>query len=66
MNGKSDVVECTFIRSDLTDAAYFASPVLLGRNGVEENLGLGELSDFEKKKLQEVRIVLALAQPFYL
>lgn len=54
MNGKSGVVECSFVRSDLTDACYFANPILLGKAGLEQNLGLGELSDFEKKKLEEV------------
>lgn len=56
MNGKSGVVECAFVRSDLTDARYFANPVLLGKQGMQENLGLGELSDFEKKKMEEVYI----------
>ena len=54
MAGKSDVVECAFVKSDVSEAPYFATPLLLGKNGVERNLGMGELSDFEKKKLQEV------------
>ena len=54
MAGKSDVVECTFIKSDVTETPYFATPVLLGKNGVEQNLGMGELSEFEKKCLEEV------------
>ncbi|PIK56961.1 putative malate dehydrogenase, mitochondrial [Apostichopus japonicus] len=49
MNGKEGVVECAFVQSDLTEAAYFASPVLLGKNGVEKNLGFGSLSDYEKQ-----------------
>ncbi len=54
MNGKSDVVECTFVKSDITKASYFANPILLGKNGMEKNLGIGQLSDFEKKKMEEV------------
>ncbi len=54
MAGQSGVVECTFVKSNVTDAAYFATPVRLGKNGVEENLGLPALSHFEKKKLEEV------------
>lgn len=42
------------MQSDVSEAPYFATPLLLGKNGVEQNLGMGELSDFEKKKLQEV------------
>lgn len=57
MNGKSGVTECCFVRSDVTDAPYFATPVLLGKNGLEKNLGMGELSEFERKKLQEVPLV---------
>lgn len=30
MNGASDVVECCYVKSDLTDTAYFASPAALG------------------------------------
>lgn len=54
MSGKTGVVECTFIKSSVTDAAYFATPVRLGKGGVEENLGLPSLSAFEEKKLKEV------------
>lgn len=54
MSGKTDVVECAFVKSDVTKAAYFATPVRLGKEGMAENLGMGELSSFEKKKLEEV------------
>ena len=54
MNGKSGVVECAFVRSDVTEAPYFANPILLGKDGLQENLGMGQLSDFEKKKMGEV------------
>lgn len=54
MNGKPNVVECTFVKSDLTDAPYFSTPCRLGKNGVEEIFGLGQLSDYEKSKLEEV------------
>lgn len=53
MHGEKGVVECTFVKSDVTEAAYFSTPVLLGKNGVEEVRGTGELSEFEKKKLEE-------------
>ena len=56
MNGKEGVTECAFVKSDVTSAAYFANPILLGREGMEKNLGLGSISDFEKKKLEEVRL----------
>lgn len=52
MLGKDDVVQCAYVKSDVTEASYFASPLRLGKNGVEEVLGLGQLSEFEKKKLE--------------
>jgi malate dehydrogenase len=33
-------------------AEYFSVPVLLGKNGVEKILKLGDLSDYEKKLLE--------------
>ncbi|XP_023938058.1 malate dehydrogenase, mitochondrial [Bicyclus anynana] len=52
LKGESNVVECAYIKSDLTEAAYFANPVLLGKNGVEKNLGYGNLNDYEKQLLK--------------
>ncbi len=34
MAGEEDIVECTYIKSEETEAAYFASPVLLGVSNV--------------------------------
>lgn len=48
LNGKEGVVECSFVRSDETECKYFSTPLLLGKNGVEKNLGLGKLSAFEE------------------
>jgi len=54
MNGKKGVVECAYMASEETGASHFATPILLGPEGAERNLGMGELSDFEKEKLKEV------------
>ena len=49
MKGEN-VVEYTYVQVDGSeDAAFFAHPVRLGPNGVEEILPYGELSDFEEK-----------------
>jgi hypothetical protein len=61
MNGRQDVVECTFVKSDVTDAPYFSTPCRLGKNGVEESLGMGQLSDYEKAKLEEVSYFITRA-----
>lgn len=47
MKGKEGVVECAFIKSSETEASYFATPLLLGPNGMTKNLGLGKLSPYE-------------------
>lgn len=52
LNGVPDVVECSFVQSSITELPFFASKVRLGKNGVEEVLGLGALSDYEKKGLE--------------
>lgn len=54
LNGKTGVTQCAFIKSDVTDSSYFATPLELGKDGVAKNLGMGELSDYEKKKMEEV------------
>lgn len=51
LHGEEGIVQCAMVESDVTDCKYFATPVLLGKNGLEQNLGLGELSDYESEKL---------------
>lgn len=49
LNGEEDVFEFTYVEGDGSDARFFAQPVLLGKNGVEEIFDYGELSDYEAK-----------------
>jgi len=51
IKGEQGVIECTYVNSDVTEATYFATPVVIGPNGVEKNLGLGKLSSFENELL---------------
>jgi len=48
LNGEEGVTECSYVRSDITEAKYFSTPILLGKNGIEKIHGLGSLSDYEK------------------
>jgi malate dehydrogenase len=48
MNGE-EVTQCAFVESTLTEAPYFASPCKFGPDGVQEILGFGELSAYEKQ-----------------
>ncbi|KAK4285891.1 hypothetical protein QN277_002522 [Acacia crassicarpa] len=54
LNGVPDVVECSFVQSSVTELPFFASKVRLGKNGAEEVLGLGPLSDYEKQGLESL------------
>jgi len=54
MAGDNNVVECTFVESNITKARFFASPVRLGKNGVEEVLPLGTLNAAEQKYVDDM------------
>ncbi|MDO6720217.1 malate dehydrogenase [Psychrosphaera sp. 1_MG-2023] len=49
LNGEEDVFEYTYVEGDGSDARFFAQPVLIGKNGVQEILHYGELSEYEEK-----------------
>ncbi|XP_027960085.1 malate dehydrogenase, mitochondrial-like isoform X2 [Eumetopias jubatus] len=53
MNGKEGVVECSFIKFPEADCAYFSTPLLLGKKGIEKNLGIGKISSFGEKMIAE-------------
>ncbi|ALS97468.1 malate dehydrogenase [Lacimicrobium alkaliphilum] len=48
MRGEN-VVEYTYVETNSDDARFFSHPVRLGKDGVEEILPYGKLSDFEEK-----------------
>ncbi|XP_017157143.1 malate dehydrogenase, mitochondrial [Drosophila miranda] len=50
--GDEGVVECTFCESDVSEAKFFASPVILGPQGVKEHLEIPCLDDLEKAALK--------------
>jgi malate dehydrogenase len=59
LNGEKDIVECSYVESDVVpECKWFATKVLIGKNGIEKNYGLGELDDFEKQKLSEAVVEL--------
>ncbi|MDU8923792.1 malate dehydrogenase [Pasteurellaceae bacterium LIM206] len=47
-----NTVECTYVEGDGKYARFFAQPVVLGKNGVEEILPFGKLSQFEQDALE--------------
>ncbi|MDW6002002.1 malate dehydrogenase [Vibrio mangrovi] len=52
LQGEPNVIECAYIESDNGLAPFFAQPVKLGKDGVEEVLSYGELSQFEQDALK--------------
>lgn len=53
LRGEQNIIECAYVRSDITEAKYFATPLVLGKNGIEKNLGLGKLNAFEQELLSK-------------
>lgn len=53
LNGRIDVVECAFVKSEETECKYFATPIKMGKNGVDQNLGMGQMTDFEVSLLEK-------------
>ncbi|MCV5640425.1 malate dehydrogenase, partial [Escherichia coli] len=51
LQGEEGVVECAYVEGDGEHTTYFAQPVKLGKEGVEEVLSYGNLSDYEKSAL---------------
>merc|ERR1711998_388802 len=46
-------IECAYVKSDITELPYFASKVLFGKTGVAKVLPLGDLNEYETKRLAE-------------
>jgi len=67
LNGK-EVIECAYVKSDVTEATYFSTPIVLGKNGIAKNLGLGKLSAFEenlvKNSIKELKDSIKKGESF--
>jgi len=68
IGGEEGVIECAFVRSDETEATYFSTPLLLGKNGLEKNLGLGKLqekeADLVKNAMPELKASIKKGEDF--
>ena len=54
MAGEANIVECSYVESSLTELSFFASPILLGKNGTEKVMPFSNLSAFEEAKLKRL------------
>ncbi|GAU51442.1 hypothetical protein TSUD_413420 [Trifolium subterraneum] len=59
LKGEANVIQCAYVDSQVTELPFFASKVRLGRDGVEEFLPLGPLSDYERASLEKAKKELA-------
>ena len=58
LGGEKGIVECAYVQNDQYGTRYFATPISLGTEGVEEILPIGPLSVYEQKVLNEMFSVL--------
>lgn len=54
LDGESNVVECSYVASNVTDCPFFATPLELGPNGIKKNLGLPDMNAEEKENLKKM------------
>ncbi|KFD56094.1 malate dehydrogenase, NAD-dependent [Trichuris suis] len=53
LNGKEGIIECALVDSDIVPGVSFmATPIMLGKNGLERNCGLPQLNTFEQDLLE--------------
>jgi len=54
LKGEKGVIECSYVESSIVPGlTFFSSPIELGVNGVEKIHPIGDIDEFEKKKLEE-------------
>lgn len=59
LKGRQGIVECAFVPSDrYGDLRYLATPVQLGIGGVQHNMGVPPLSDYEDCLMQNAAALL--------
>jgi len=51
-------IECAYCKSDVTDLPYFAQKVVFGENGILKVLPLGEMTEYEKTRLEAAKLKL--------
>ncbi|HGJ5875871.1 MAG TPA: malate dehydrogenase [Arsenophonus sp.] len=51
LNGEDNIIECAYVESDGEYARFFAQPIRLGKNGIEERLPINIMNTLEKNKL---------------
>merc|ERR1719460_1847362 len=59
LNGEKGVIECSYVESTVVPGLpFFSTQVRLGPTGVEEIMGLGDMSDYEKAGIEAMKAEL--------
>ncbi|EDW77048.2 uncharacterized protein Dwil_GK22134 [Drosophila willistoni] len=58
LNGEPDVIQCSFVGYEAPLCPFFATQVILGREGIQTNLGLPPLGSREEEALNRIVPVL--------
>mmetsp|Transcript_7535 Transcript_7535/g.10192 ORF Transcript_7535/g.10192 Transcript_7535/m.10192 type:complete len:394 (-) Transcript_7535:284-1465(-) len=53
--GEPDVYECTYVASDATELAFFATKCKLGKDGVETVMPIGDITEYEQGWLEKLK-----------
>ncbi|GJQ83486.1 hypothetical protein Trydic_g19278 [Trypoxylus dichotomus] len=53
--GEQNIVECSYTMNDSHQTGYFSSKLLLGKNGIEKDLGIGKVTDFEQDLINKAK-----------
>lgn len=60
IKGEANVIECSYVMSTVTKSKFFSTPLLLGKNGVEKNLGIPKgISKHEQAMVDKAVAILA-------
>ncbi|SPP73250.1 malate dehydrogenase, mitochondrial-like [Drosophila guanche] len=54
LSGEPDVMECAYVGYKSPCLPFFATPLMLSAKGIEQNLGLPHLDDFERQSLEQM------------
>ncbi|EDW01406.1 malate dehydrogenase, mitochondrial [Drosophila grimshawi] len=54
LDDEEDVLECAYVASNVAELPFLATPMLLGPNGIKQNLGLPSMNEEEKAAFEEM------------
>jgi len=52
LHGHPNIIECAFVKSDVAETPFWSNRLVLGTNGVQTNMGIGKITDFERDMIK--------------